>query len=80
MRLKIRNCITQVVTETTPLTTELIGINAFGLVNGFSHVILKRNNKTNNIIEDVNSENYIPRLILASGRNEANAMEAVNKV
>lgn len=67
-------------TEKTPLTGDVVGINAFGLVNGFSHVILKRNNKTNNIIEDTDGENYIPRLILVSGRNEANAVETMNKV
>lgn len=63
-----------------PLDSDIVGISAFGLQNGFSHVILKRNNKVKKDLMSIKNDNYIPRLILVSGRNEKNALEAIKKV
>jgi len=73
-------CIIQIVTEKTPLVSDIIGISSFGLSNAFSHVILKRNNKAKFSFEDTENKDLTPRLILASGRNEENARETVNMV
>lgn len=72
--------IIQVVTEKTALVSDLIGISSFGNQNSFSHIILRRNNKDKKKITDMNDVNFIPRLILASGRNEENARETLKKV
>lgn len=72
--------IIQVVTKKTPFVSDIIGVSGFGLSNGFSHVILKRNNKTKKNIKNTEKVDFIPRLILASGRDEENAREAVNTV
>lgn len=70
----------QVVTEKTPLSGDIIGVSSFGFSNAFSHVILKRNKKVKIDYEDINSDSYIPRLILASGRTEDNTRNTVKKV
>jgi len=70
----------QVVTEKTPFKGDIIGVSSFGFLNSFSHVILKRNNKVKQIFKHIDSNDYIPRLILASGRNEENARATVEKV
>lgn len=70
----------QVVTKKSPFVSDIIGVSGFGFSNGFSHVILKRNNKTKKNIKNTEKVNFIPRLILASGRNEENVREAVNTV
>lgn len=72
--------IIQVVTEKTALVGDIIGISSFGNINSFSHVILRRNNKVKNDSKDINDTDYIPRIILASGRNEENARETLKKV
>jgi len=74
------NFIMQVITEKTPFKGDIIGVSSFGFLNAFSHVILKKNNKVKEIFKNINSNDYIPRLILASGRNEENARATVKKV
>lgn len=74
------NFIVQIVTEKTPLVGDIIGVSSFGILNAFSHVILKRNNKIKINNMDSNIDDFIPRLILASGRNEDNAKETIKKV
>jgi len=74
------NVFGQVITEKTPLVDDIIGVSSFGILNAFSHVILKRNKKVKTINKMPNSSKCIPQLILASGRNEENARETVNKV
>jgi len=73
-------CTFQIVTEKTPLVSDVIGISSFGIINAFSHVILKRNNKAKCSSEALENDDCIPRLILASGRNEENVRETVNIV
>lgn len=65
------------VTDPIPFNGDFIGITGFGLINHFSHVILKKNTKTNQLNED---KNHLPTLIIASGRNEANVKEVLTKV
>lgn len=72
--------VSQVVTENTPFIGDVIGITSFGFINAFSHVILKRNNRVKQDVKKINDENDLPKLILASGRNEENARETLNKV
>jgi len=69
-----------VVTEKTPLVTDVVGISSFGLMNAFSHVIIKKNSKVHNDFKDNNREYDIPQLILVSGRNEENVEKALEKV
>jgi len=78
--MNIYNLIMQVITEKTPFKDDIIGVSSFGFLNAFSHVILKRNNKVKEIFKHIGSNDYIPRLILASGRNEENARATVKKV
>lgn len=79
--MNVYNLIMQVITEKTPFEGDIIGVNSFGLINAFSHVILKRNNKVKEIFKHISSNDYnMPRLILASGRNEENARATVQKV
>ncbi|XP_050542024.1 fatty acid synthase-like isoform X2 [Daktulosphaira vitifoliae] len=67
----------KIVTEKTPFNEDIIGINSFSFTNSFSHIILKRNNKTyKNQIEV--SGNNIPKLIFVSGRIEDNVRGALN--
>lgn len=68
------------VTEKTLLAGDIIGISSFGLLNAFSHVILRRNKKVKIDFEDINSDSYIPRLVLASGRTEDNTRDTIQKV
>lgn len=70
----------QVITEKTRLVNDIIGVSSFGILNAFSHVVLKRNDKVKTVNKMPSSSDCIPRLILASGRNEENARETVNKV
>lgn len=70
----------QIVTEKTPLVGNIVGISSFGFSNAFSHVVLKRNSKAKRSFEDTENKDFIPRLVLASGRNEGNAIEAVSTV
>lgn len=70
----------QVITEKTPLVSDIVGISSFGILNAFSHVILRRNNKIKKPNKDSNNDDNIPRLILVSGRNEKNTRETINKV
>lgn len=67
-------------TEKTPFVGDIIGISSFGIINAFSHVILKKNNIVHNNIIDVQNPNFIPRLVFASGRNEKNTRDTLNKV
>lgn len=80
MNTYLLNCIPQVVTEKTPFVGNIIGVNGFGTTNAFSHVILKRNNKTKNFSKSNDINSYIPQLILVSGRNEKNTSETIQKV
>lgn len=68
------------INEKTPFNGDIIGINSFGLLNAFSHVILKRNIKEKQVFKHISSNDFIPRLILASGRNEENTRATVKKV
>lgn len=68
------------VTEKTPINGDIIGITFFGTVNSFSHVILKRNSKIKKDYKEVNDKYYVPRLIVASGRNEENTRKTIGKV
>lgn len=70
------------VTEKTPFVGDVIGISSFGIQNAYSHVILGRNPKvkTNDADQPGNDDDYIPRLIFASGRNEENTRETIKKV
>jgi len=70
----------KVVTKKTPLVSDIVGISSFGFSNAFSHVILKRNNKIKYPLADTGNDDFMPRLILASGRNEENARGAINMV
>lgn len=70
----------QIITEKTPFKGDIIGVSSFGFLNSFSHIILKRNNKVKQIFQHIGSIDYIPRLILSSGRNEENTRATVNKV
>lgn len=70
----------QVITEKTPIDSDIIGISSFGTVNAFSHVILKRNGKIKKDYKDISNAYSIPRLIVASGRNEENARKTIEKV
>jgi len=78
--MNVYNLIMQVITEKTPFEGDIIGVNAFGFLNAFSHVILKRNNKVKEISKHISSNDYLPRLILVSGRTEENARASVKKV
>lgn len=78
--MNVYNLIMQVITEKTPFESDIIGVNSFGLLNAFSHVILKRNSKVKEVFKHISSNDYMPRLILASGRNEENARATVQKV
>lgn len=68
------------INEKTPFNGDIIGINSFGFLNAFSHVILKRNNKEKQVFKNISSNDFIPRLIFASGRNEENTRATLNKV
>lgn len=68
----------QVITEKTPFDGDIIGVSGFGIMNAFSHVILKRNSKAKK--DDGTNKCNLPRLLLASGRTEENAIKAVKKV
>lgn len=70
----------QVVTEKTPFKGDVIGITGFGLVNSFSHVILKRNPKEKIDTKNIDNDDNIPRLVLVSARNEENARETMKIV
>eukprot|EP00102_Acyrthosiphon_pisum_P019878 XP_016657088.1 PREDICTED: fatty acid synthase-like [Acyrthosiphon pisum] len=76
----LKNGKIQVITEKTPFVGDIIGISSFGLLNAFSHVILKKNQIVNNIIVDKHNSTNIPQLILVSGRNEENVKEALNQI
>ncbi|XP_026822789.1 fatty acid synthase-like, partial [Rhopalosiphum maidis] len=76
----LKNGKIQVINEKTPFNGDIIGINSFGLLNAFSHVILKRNIKEKQIFKHISSNDFIPRLILASGRNEENTRATVKKI
>lgn len=68
------------VTEKSPLVGDVVGVTSFGLLNAFSHVVLRRNNKVKHDMENIDDVDCIPRLILVSGRDEKNTREAVNRV
>lgn len=70
----------QVITEKTPFVGDVIGVSSFGTLNAFSHVILRRNNKVKNDFKDTSNGDEIPLLILASGRNEENTRQTIEKV
>eukprot|EP00102_Acyrthosiphon_pisum_P016442 XP_008187406.1 PREDICTED: fatty acid synthase-like [Acyrthosiphon pisum] len=76
----LKNGKIQVITEKTLFKGDIIGVNSFGFLNAFSHVILKKNSKVKEIFKNIDSNDYIPRLILASGRNEENARATVKKI
>ncbi|CAH1725990.1 unnamed protein product [Aphis gossypii] len=76
----LKNGKIQVIIEKTPFNGDIIGINSFGFLNAFSHVILKRNNKEKQVFKNISSNDFIPRLILASGRNEENTRATLNKI
>lgn len=65
-------------TEKTPIASDIIGITSFGILNGFSHVVIKRNSKKTN--GDTVDNRVIPQLILVSGRTEQNVQETISKV
>ncbi|XP_050524470.1 fatty acid synthase-like isoform X2 [Daktulosphaira vitifoliae] len=67
----------QVVTDPMPFTGDMIGITAFGILNNFTHVILKKHNNINQLNMD---KNDLPSLIIASGRNEVNVTGVLNKI
>ncbi|XP_016657076.1 fatty acid synthase isoform X4 [Acyrthosiphon pisum] len=76
----LKNGKIQVITEKTPFVGDIIGISSFGLLNAFSHVILKRNQIVNNLIVDKHNSTNMPQLILVSGRNEENVRETLNQI
>lgn len=55
-------------TERTPWTGSLAGVNSLGLGGANAHIILKRNQK--NKVNGGAPADIIPRLIIASGRTE----------
>ncbi|CAI6347084.1 unnamed protein product [Macrosiphum euphorbiae] len=77
----LKNGKIQVITEKTPFVGDIIGISSFGLLNAFSHVILKKNQIFNNKIMDKhNYSTNMPQLILVSGRNEENVRGTLSKI
>ncbi|KAF0755952.1 fatty acid synthase-like isoform X1 [Aphis craccivora] len=76
----LKNGKIQVITEKTPFTGDIIGISSFGIINAFSHVILKKNNIVNNNMVNVHDSNNIPRLLFVSGRTEENVKEALKMI
>uniref|UniRef100_A0A2H8TDM0 Fatty acid synthase n=1 Tax=Melanaphis sacchari TaxID=742174 RepID=A0A2H8TDM0_9HEMI len=76
----LKNGKIQIITEKTPFNGDIIGISSFGMLNAFSHVILKKNNKEKQISKHINSNDFIPILILASGRNEENTRATLKKI
>ncbi|VVC29220.1 Hypothetical protein CINCED_3A006213 [Cinara cedri] len=68
----------KIVTEKTPIVSNIIGITAFGILNGFSHIIIKQNNKK--IKDNIDDNKVIPQLILTSGRTEQNVQDTMNKI
>lgn len=66
----------QVITEKTPFVGDIIGISSFGIINAFSHVILKKNQ----IVNKKTANADMPQLILVSGRNEENVRETLKTV
>ncbi|XP_060835401.1 fatty acid synthase-like [Rhopalosiphum padi] len=76
----LKNGKIQVITEKTPFVGDIIGISSFGIINAFSHVILKKNSIVKNNIVNIHDSINIPRLILASGRNEENVKEILDKI
>jgi fatty acid synthase len=64
------------------LKGDIVGVSSFGLCNSFSHVILKQNKKDKKNIYKNNEmfEDGLPRLILASGRNEQGVLKLVDQI
>lgn len=68
----------KVVTETTPLDGEYIGINAFGFGGANAHILLKSNPKTK--INKGLPNDDLPRLVVVSGRTKEAVATILNDV
>lgn len=70
------------VTEKTPLDSDVVGVNVFGVTGNYGHIVLKRHNKPKKRIyaKDEMFDDGLPRLILVSGRNDAGVKQTIKLV
>ncbi|KAL2729284.1 fatty acid synthase-like [Vespula maculifrons] len=68
----------KVVTETTPLDGEYIGVNAFGFGGANAHILLKSNPKTK--INKGLPNDDLPRLVVVSGRTKEAVATILNDI
>ncbi|XP_075231646.1 fatty acid synthase-like [Lycorma delicatula] len=70
----------KVVTETTCLPGNVVGVSAFGISGGCGHVILKQNPKKKVMSNTELPSDGIPRIFIGSARDEAGIKRILDKV
>nr|XP_018901189.1 PREDICTED: fatty acid synthase-like [Bemisia tabaci] len=78
----ISNYKIKVVSEKTPLTSDLVGVTSFGLCCNYSHSILRRNPKAKKpkLLPHEMFPDELPRLLLLCGRHEEGVREMLKVV